>query len=98
MDLLTARHDCRNEEKCPRIEWIFVDMHGASDFVRCTFNVVMHANFTKPDGWEYQRQMPTMTFGDTAVCELHAVVRGLIHEGGLFTSADDVHVHAVRIS
>lgn len=96
MDPLNMRHDCRNDEKCPRIEWHVTDMRGASDFTVCTFNVQIHANITN-DGWESQRHLPTMVL-TAAVCELHSIVRGLLHEGSLFAGADDVHVWAVRVA
>ncbi len=89
-------HQCRNtESRCPTVEWSYADMRGASDFTHTEWVVTLHANFTSSDGWESQRQLPTM-FLAGAVCDLHALVIGLLHEGNLFAGADSVHVFALR--
>ncbi len=92
-------HQCkptRGAEKCSRVEWHFLEMRGLGDFARCTWSVSLHANFSDSEGWEWQRELASMTLV-ASVSEVHGMVRGMLHDGGLFNSADDVHVWAVRV-
>lgn len=87
---------CTDKRFHTPVDWVIRDMRGMDDYTRTTFNVVVTAVGAKGDGWNWARDLPTLTLV-ASIAELGAQFRALVC-AGLYGDADNITITAVRLT